>query len=401
MEANALHFKILADQLSQIDLTGDHIAPDQSGRAILQLKCCAKLFKNFEGKKRDLSLVIFLIIEEAISANAMTGHTLNGSDFQNGVFIRFAPMMTKKVMARRNVKMTDFHRDNGIITGGQLRQRPRKNLIDRMRKESAGIDPDRVIRRNVDGSLEFRHDELTVEEPLEIRLERNTIATTMRTPGHDEELAAGFLVSEAIIRDRDQIAKITPAGENVIMVELAEGVKVTAGSAQRYGTISTSCGICGKNSIDAIRQNFPVIAPRKNIRIEIKTLLSLPPLLLKQQGEFARTGGIHAAGVFDLDGELEVVREDIGRHNAVDKVIGQAFLKHFLPLDRHVLLVSGRASFEIMQKALAAGIPIVAAVSAPSTLAVNFARESNQTLIGFLRPPSFNVYSHIERVILK
>jgi len=136
------------------------------------------------------------------------------------------------------------------------------------------------------------------------------------------------------------------------------------------------------------------------VRINIETLLSLPLLLKKLQGEFARTGGIHAAGTFDLHGEPKVVREDIGRHNAVDKTIGRAFLDGQLPLDRHVLLVSGRASFEIMQKALSAGIPIVASVSAPSTLAMEFARESNQTLIGFLRPPSFNVYSHIERVDL-
>jgi FdhD protein len=137
-----------------------------------------------------------------------------------------------------------------------------------------------------------------------------------------------------------------------------------------------------------------------NVRIEIAKLLSLPEKLRKAQSDFARTGGIHAAGIFDLNGELKIVREDIGRHNAVDKAIGRAFLDKQLPLNRSILLVSGRASFEILQKALAAGIPIVAAVSAPSSLAVDFARENNQTLIGFLRPPSFNIYSHIERVIL-
>src|SRR6266550_1592926 len=136
------------------------------------------------------------------------------------------------------------------------------------------------------------------------------------------------------------------------------------------------------------------------VRVEIKRLLSFPEKLRKAQNDFARTGGIHAAGIFDVNAELRIVREDIGRHNAVDKAIGRAFLDGSLPLDRHLLLVSGRASFEIVQKALAAGIPIIASVSAPSTLAVTFARESNQTLIGFLRPPSFNIYSHIERVIL-
>jgi FdhD protein len=178
-------------------------------------------------------------------------------------------------------------------------------------------------------------------------------------------------------------------------------VKLKLGSAQRFGTISSSCGICGKNSIAAIRQNFPPIASSPDVRIATETLTSLPDLLRERQGDFVRTGGIHAAGIFDLTGKPKIVREDIGRHNAVDKAIGRAFLDGLLPLDRHILLVSGRASFEIVQKGLSAGIPIVASVSAPSTLAMNFARESNQTLIGFLRPPSFNLYSHVERVILE
>jgi FdhD protein len=222
----------------------------------------------------------------------------------------------------------------------------------------------------------------------------------MRTPGHDDELAVGFLVSEAILHDRDEIGKISADNDNRVIVDLADGVKLKLNSAQRFGTISSSCGLCGKTSIDAIRQSFPAIEST-NVRIDIETLLSLPERLRKTQSDFARTGGIHAAGIFDSSGELKIVREDIGRHNAVDKVIGRAFLDKLLPLNRHVLLVSGRASFEIVQKALAAGVPIVAAVSAPSTLAADFARESNQTLIGFLRPPSFNIYSHIERVILE
>ena len=264
-------------------------------------------------------------------------------------------------------------------------------------KES-GIDSQKIIRRKRDGELEYQPDDLTIEEPLEIRIGRKALATTMRTPGHDEELAAGFLVSEAIVRKRQEIAEISVARRNVVMVNLA-GVKLKLNSARRFGTISSSCGICGKESIEAIRQNFPAVRS-SNVRIDIDTLLLLPGVLRKHQGDFARTGGIHAAAVFDLSGDLKIVREDIGRHNAVDKAIGRAFLDGLLPLDRHLLLVSGRASFEIMQKALAAGIPIVAAVSAPSTLAVSFARESNQTLIGFLRPPSFNIYSHIDRVIL-
>ncbi len=262
-----------------------------------------------------------------------------------------------------------------------------------------GIGSEKIIRRNREGKLEYLPDDLTVEEPLEIRVGGKVVATTMRTPGHDDELAAGFLVSEAIVRNRAAIAKIS-GRENAVDVEIAAGVKLKLQSMQRFGTISSSCGICGKQGIEAIRQNFPPITAAQNIRIEIETLLSLPELLQKQQSDFARTGGIHAAGVFDLRGETKIVREDIGRHNAVDKVIGRAFLDGQLPLNRHVLLVSGRASFEIVQKALAGGIPIVAAVSAPSSLAVNFARENNQTLVAFLRPPSFNIYSHVERVII-
>src|SRR5437762_2898175 len=275
-------------------------------------------------------------------------------------------------------------------------------------KES-GIGSQKIIRRKQDGELEYLPDELTIEEPLEIRVGRKPIATTMRTPGHDEELAAGFLLSEAIVRGRDQIASVSLSSDNRVIVELADGVKLKLNSTQRFGTISSSCGLCGKESIEAIRQNFPPISPpavasakagSTALRIDIETLLSLPDKLRANQSGFARTGGIHAAGIFDANGKALIVREDIGRHNAVDKAIGRAFLDQKLPLDRYLLLVSGRASFEIMQKALAAGIAIIASVSAPSSLAMEFAREMNQTLVGFLRPPSFNVYSHVERVIL-
>ena len=264
-------------------------------------------------------------------------------------------------------------------------------------KESS-IDSQKIIRRRRDGALEYLPDDLTIEEPLEICIGRKTLATTMRTPGHDDELAAGFLLSEAIAHAREQIAKISSDRDNRVIIDLKRGVKLKLNSTKRFGTISSSCGLCGKTSIDAIHQNFPAITS-KEIRVDIETLLLLPEKLRNAQSDFARTGGIHAAGIFDANGELKIAREDIGRHNAVDKAIGRAFLDGSLPLDRHLLLVSGRASFEIVQKALAAGIPIIAAVSAPSTLAVSFARESNQTLIGFLRPPSFNIYAHIERVI--
>jgi FdhD protein len=266
--------------------------------------------------------------------------------------------------------------------------------------KQSGVDSQKIIRRKQDGELEYLPDDLTVEEPLELRIGRKTLTTTMRTPGHDDELAAGFLISEAIVREREEIANISSDRDNRVIIELKDCVKLKLNSTRRFGTISSSCGLCGKTSINAIRQNFPAITA-KEIRIDIETLLSLPEKLRNAQSDFARTGGIHAAGIFDVNGELKIAREDIGRHNAVDKAIGRAFLDGSLPLARHLLLVSGRASFEIVQKALAAGIPIVAAVSAPSTLAVSFARESNQTLIGFLRPPSFNIYSHIQRVILK
>jgi FdhD protein len=261
-----------------------------------------------------------------------------------------------------------------------------------------GIGAGSILRRKENGEHECVTDEVAIEEPLEIRIGGTAIATTMRTPGHDEELAAGFLLSEAIVRRRSDVRTIAARGENVMNVELAATVKFATVSAQRFGTISSSCGLCGKTSIESIRQQFPPIETTSPVQIAETILLELPARLRAAQGNFARTGGIHAAGIFDLHGNPLMVREDVGRHNAVDKAIGRAFLDGLLALDQHVLVVSGRSSFEIVQKALAAGIPIVAAVSAPSSLAVNFARESGQTLIGFLRPPTFNVYSHVERI---
>ena len=381
----------MADQFIKIDIARQDVAAHESGRTILQLERATQFVKNFEREKCDLSLVIFLVIEEAIAANTVVGHTFNRRHFDRGMIVWFAAMVPEKIVAAGNVKMTDFHRRHDTIAINSVKE--------------DGIGSGQIIRRKEDGALEYLRDDLTIEEPLEIRIRRKTLATTMRTPGHDDELAAGFLVSEGIVGTRDRIGKFSrPEAarnrENIISVHLPGDVKVKLRSAKRFGTISSSCGICGKESIDAIRQNFSPIVSAKDVRIEIETLLSLPPLLRELQGEFARTGGIHAAGIFDLNGKPKLVREDIGRHNAVDKVIGRAFLDGHLPLDRHILLVSGRASFEIMQKALSAGISIVASVSAPSTLAMQFARESNQTLIGFLRPPSFNVYSHTERIHL-
>ncbi len=268
-----------------------------------------------------------------------------------------------------------------------------------------GIGPGQIIRCTRDGSLQFSHDELTKEEPLEIRIGRKVVATTMRTPGHDEELAIGFLVTEGIIREPNSIESVerpndSKGNDNVVVVTLNAGLKPKFSASRRLGTISSSCGICGKRNIEAVRHAFAPIPVSGLKRVSMKILLGLPDALREEQSDFARTGGIHAAGLFDFSGNMIAVREDIGRHNAVDKVIGRAFLDKRLPLTDTILMVSGRASFEILQKALAGGVPIVASVSAPSTLAMEFARETGQTLIGFLRPPTFNLYSHVERIIL-
>lgn len=385
MEFDALNFKIAIDQFVKIDITGHHVAPNERGRTILQLKRAAEPIENLERKECDLALVIVAIVEETIAANAMTRHAFDSRNLDRRKLIRLAAVVAEKVVAGRDVKVTDFHR--------------RHDNIRSLHMKELGIGSEKIIRRKRDGELEYLPDDLTAEEPLEIRVNGKVLATTMRTPGHDDELAAGFLVSEAIVRERNEIEKITINGVNSVDVDLAPGMKVKLEPAQRFGTISSSCGICGKNGIESVRQSFAPIGST-DLRIDIDQLLALPDRLRKAQSDFARTGGIHAAGIFSSNGEAKIIREDIGRHNATDKAIGRAFLDDQLPLNRHLLLVSGRASFEIMQKALAVGIPIIAAVSAPSTLAVRFARENNQTLIGFLRPPSFNIYSHVERVIL-
>jgi FdhD protein len=221
------------------------------------------------------------------------------------------------------------------------------------------------------------------------------IAVTMRTPGHDEELAAGFLLTEGILKQRADVIEIAPCqvegADNILNVFLAPEVPLDLERLTRHVFSGSSCGLCGKASIESIQQQFPPIQTRLEIPLEI--LLTLPQKLRAAQTTFDATGGLHAAGLFDCEGQLLIAREDIGRHNAVDKVLGHAFLANQLPLSNQILLVSGRASFEIMQKALAAGIPAIAAVSAPSSLAVEFARESNQALYGFVREKSANQYA--------
>lgn len=249
-------------------------------------------------------------------------------------------------------------------------------------------------------------DYLAVEEPLEIRVRGKGIAITMRTPGFDHELAAGFLVSEGIVKKRSDIIQIAhcQSGENVdlgnvLQVFTSPALKINFKHLTRHVFASSSCGLCGKASIESVHCRFPPVV--SDWRIPGTLLATLPDQLRKAQETFEKTGGLHAAALFNIGGELQVLREDVGRHNAVDKVIGYQFLRDELPLQHSILLVSGRASFEIMQKALAAGIPVVAAVSAPSSLAVEFARESHQTLIGFLRGSNFNIYTHPERILSK
>lgn len=259
------------------------------------------------------------------------------------------------------------------------------------------------MRIGADGRPQRFRDQLAIEEPLEIRVRGRSIAITMRTPGNDDELAAGFLVSEGLIRERRDIVEIAHCRrgeaadfENTLNVFLAPSVQVDFEKLTRHVFASSSCGLCGKASIETVHQHFaPVESGMKMSRAKI---LALPERLRKAQPTFAKTGGLHAAAVFDAQGKLIVLREDIGRHNAVDKVIGHGFLRGLLPFEKHLLLVSGRASFEIMQKALAAGVPMICAVSAPSSLAVEFADESGQTLIGFLRGETMNIYAHAERV---
>jgi FdhD protein len=224
----------------------------------------------------------------------------------------------------------------------------------------------------------------------------------MRTPGHDAELAAGFLLSEGLIKHRDEIVEVAPCPnaenpDNVLNVFLGASANIDLKKLSRHVFASSSCGICGKASIESIHQHFPPVSA--GIRLKPAVLLGLPDKLRKAQSSFERTGGLHAAGLFDSEGNLLLMREDVGRHNALDKVLGNALLENALPLHTSVLLVSGRASFEIVQKALAAGIAIVVAVSAPSSLAVQLASESGQTLVGFLRNSDFNIYSNPDRIV--
>ncbi len=246
-------------------------------------------------------------------------------------------------------------------------------------------------------ALVEEQDLLAVEEPLQILAGDRSLAVTMRTPGHDAELAAGFLFTEGLVRQARDIADIQ-CSRNTAVVTLTEGVTIDLEGAERNFYMTSSCGICGKASIEALETAGATILPRGVPQLDELLIRSLPALLRESQAVFNRTGGLHASGLFSAQGRLIVLREDVGRHNAVDKLIGRALLDGRLPLHEHVLMVSGRTSFELVQKAVMAGIPVLAAVGAPSSLAVKTATRFGMTLIGFLRDDRFNVYSGAGRI---
>jgi FdhD protein len=258
-------------------------------------------------------------------------------------------------------------------------------------------------------------DALAIEEPLEIRLEYGAqndrkvqnVSVTMRTPGNDAELAAGFLFTEGIVKNKEDIANIDQCfiacaenKENVIQVSLKEDVIPNLLNTERNFYTTSSCGVCGKGSINAIRTVSPFTGQTDSLTVTSELLYQLPDVLQKHQEVFADTGGLHASALFNTNGDLLLVREDVGRHNALDKLIGAALNKRWLPLNNHILLLSGRASFELVQKAAMAGINIIAAVGAPSSLAVELATEFNITLAGFLRNQRFNIYTAAHRIVI-
>jgi FdhD protein len=270
-----------------------------------------------------------------------------------------------------------------------------------------------IVRVTADGAS-AAVDTLAVEEPLEIRLafgpvasrSRQTVSLTMRTPGSDRELAAGFLFTEGIIESRDEILELRSQGSrrgpanrhNVVRVDLRPGVDPDLGRLQRHFYTTSSCGVCGKTSLEALEVTTGLPPISDELKVDAEVLLRLPDLLRSQQELFGRTGGLHASALFTPDGRLLCIHEDVGRHNALDKLIGAQLLEGNLPLSNHVILLSGRASFELLQKAFVAGAPLVAAVGAPSSLAVELAQRFGITLVGWLRSGRFSIYSHPERI---
>lgn len=262
---------------------------------------------------------------------------------------------------------------------------------------------DVLLQRFADGAFqEPARDEVVVEEPLEIRVEGAPLAITMRTPGQDAELAAGWLLSEGIIQSASDIAALIPGpgGDSQraarIDVLLRDASRFEASSHRRSLVSNASCGLCGAASIEQVIRDFPAVDSSRSI--DARLLIEMSASLSAAQGIFRRTGGLHACGLFSEDGRLLGIREDVGRHNALDKLMGRALFDGLLPLSRHVLFLSGRVSFEMMQKSLAAGIAIIAAIGAPSSLAIDLAHRGGQTLAGFLRGRSLNIYTGAERL---
>jgi FdhD protein len=274
----------------------------------------------------------------------------------------------------------------------------------------------RTIRKISGAASRTMQDHLALEEPLEIQVaygpaatrQWKTVAITMRTPGHDRELAAGFLVGEGILRSLDQIEAVHARGprygesgfQHSVRVTLRPGVDLDLARLERNFYTTSSCGVCGKTSLEALELNFMGPLPPCSWQVDRKTIFTLPGRLRVAQAIFDQTGGLHAAGLFSPEGKAIVVREDVGRHNAVDKVVGTEFLAGHFPLENHILVVSGRASFELMQKSLAARISMLVAVGAPSSLAVELAEKFGATLIGFTKAEGFNIYTGEERVRL-
>lgn len=278
------------------------------------------------------------------------------------------------------------------------------------RKSRRGSKTKVRVRVVEDSRARVRPDTLATEEPMEIRLVsggvRQTVAVTMRTPGADFELAAGFLYGEGVVSSPEDVLKISYCVDsdldaeqqyNIVNVELRGGREYDLRSLERHFYTTSACGVCGKASLEQLElRGCPVIPAGSQVAAE--TVYALPEKLREAQGVFEATGGLHAAALFDKEGNLLALREDVGRHNAADKLVGWALLEGRLPLSDHIVMVSGRSSFEILQKCLAAGVPVVCAISAPSSLAVDVARRFGMTLVGFLRGNRFNVYSGYERI---
>jgi FdhD protein len=271
-----------------------------------------------------------------------------------------------------------------------------------------------TIKKFSNGKFDLVSDSLAVEEPLEIQIEfgakdertRKSISVTMRTPQHDADLAIGFLFTEGIIASFSNIKSVGPnldedgnVNINAILVVLDFDVEVDLKKLERHFYTSSSCGVCGKSSIEAVKMNnFPTL-PIDSTPFEISKIHSFPTLLKNQQTVFAKTGGLHAAALFDTDGNSILLREDVGRHNAVDKLIGAALSAGLFPMTNFLIMVSGRVSFELVQKSMMGGIPILAAVGAPSSLAIELAEEFGMTVLGFVKNDKFNIYSHPQRVV--